>query len=352
MQINGIQFLRFVAVFLVVASHVVLEIWRRMGNQGDFNFWHTFGGNGVDIFFVISGFVITISTMKSAGQGGAAAAWLFCKRRIIRIVPMYWLYTGAKLALIIGLGSKAFETGLQPGFVISSLLFWPTTNPAGYHLPVLESGWTLSYEMLFYASFALAIWRNWPPLRLSLIALGAIFLVGQLDSSPLFFSFFGRSLLFEFLLGGLIARLWVNQVPMPSWLAPLLLVLALLMLFVIPMPAGIDRLLSVGLPCAMLVFSAVWLERYRAISRCASYFKLLGDASYSIYLSHGLAVPLLVIIANKAGVFNRHAVFAFGVGGALLIGTLLYLWLEKPVTDWLNRRYNGRRPAKAVPTTV
>lgn len=352
MQINGIQFLRFVAVFLVLGSHAVLEMWRRLGDDGSYHFWHNNGGSGVDLFFVISGFVITISTIKAAGSGGAAAAWLFCKRRIIRIVPMYWFYTGVKVALILVLGSKAFAGGLAPGFVISSLLFWPTTNPAGYHLPVLESGWTLSYEMLFYASFALAIWRRWPPLRFSLVALGAIFVLGQIDGSPLFLNFFARTLLFEFLLGGLIARLWVRQTPVPALLAPALLALALLMMFVLPLPAGTDRLISVGLPCALLVASAVWLERHPWISRTAAHFKLLGDASYSVYLSHGLVIPPIAMVLIKLGVQDRLVVFCATVFGALAVGCVLYLWLEKPVTDRLNRRFSPAKAPKPAATAA
>jgi peptidoglycan/LPS O-acetylase OafA/YrhL len=343
MQINGIQFLRFIAVLLVVGSHVVLEIWRRMGDHGDFHYLHVAGGHGVDIFFVISGFVITISTLKMVGNGGAAAAWLFCKRRLIRIVPMYWLYTGLKAVLVIAVGSKAFSAGLAPGYLVSSLLFWPTTNPNGNHLPLLESGWTLSYEMLFYASFAVAIWRNWAPLRFSLLALGIVFLLGQIDDMPLALSFFGRTLLFEFLLGGMIARLWVRQVPVHQAVAPLLLLAASLLLFVFPMQ-HVDRLIGEGLPAAMLVASAVWLDRYAGVRRFAGYFKLLGDASYSIYLSHGLLVPVLVIVAQKVGIHNRVAVFLVGVAGALALGCVLYLCLEKPVTDWLNRRYTARKP--------
>ena len=352
MQINGIQFLRFVAVFLVLGSHAVLEMWRRLGNDGSYHFWHEYGGSGVDLFFVISGFVITISTVKAAGSGGAAAAWLFCKRRIIRIVPMYWLYTGLKVALILAIGSKTFEAGLEPGFVLASLLFWPTTNPVGAHLPVLESGWTLSYEMLFYATFAIAIWRRWPPLRFSLAALGVIFVLGQFEGSPLFLTFFARSLLFEFLLGGLIARLWVRRIAMPAPLPPLMLAAAVLLLFVVPMPAGADRLLAVGLPCALLVASAVWLERYDWISRGAAHFKLLGDASYSIYLSHGLLMPPIVIVLLKMGVQHKALVFGAAVGGSLLIGCVLYLWLEKPLTDMLNRRYSAAKGAKAAGTAA
>lgn len=343
LQITGIQFLRFIAVFLVVGTHAVQEVWRRIGSDSRFDFLHAVGGDGVDIFFVISGFVITISTIKAAEIGGASAAWLFCKRRIIRIVPMYWFYTAVKALLIVSVGSKAFSGGVSPGFLLSSLFFLPTINPAGEQLPLLESGWTLSYEMLFYASFALAVlWRR-PPLRFSLILLGAVFLAGYFLNGIPFLHFFSRSILFEFLLGGMIARLWVRQVTLPAFLPPAMFIIAVLCLFVIPMPSGGDRLLKVGLPCVLLVMSMVWLERYYWISRLAGYFKLLGDASYSIYLSHGLVIPACVILAMKMNLHQTFLIFGFAVVGAMVFGSVLYLLLEKPCTDWLNRKFTGKK---------
>ncbi|NYE62153.1 peptidoglycan/LPS O-acetylase OafA/YrhL [Duganella sp. 1224] len=343
-QLNGIQLLRFVAVFLVLASHIVLEIWRRYADDGRYHFWHEFGPMGVDIFFVISGFVITISTLKLE-PGGAAAAWLFCKRRLIRIVPMYWFYTGLKAALIVGVGSRAFPAGLDPRFLLESLLFFPVVNPAGQRLPVLESGWTLSFEMLFYAAFALALWRRLPPLRFSLVLLGGLLFVSQFLRDYLWFDFFGRSLLLEFLLGGLIARLWVRGLTLPPALPPLLLLVSLVWLFWPAKPDGLDRLLTVGLPSALLVMSMVWLERHALVARVCARFKLLGDASYSVYLSHGLLVPAMFMVLQKAGVQNTAVVFALTLAGALALGCVLYLALEQPLTARLNRRWGAAGPA-------
>lgn len=349
MQIYSIQFLRFFAVFLVLGSHIVLEIWHRYANDGRYQFWHDFGGVGVDIFFVISGVVITLSTIKALKSPGPAQAWLFCKRRIIRIVPMYWFYSSLKAVMIVALGSNAFKAGLDPVFFLKSIFFFPVINPAGQRLPVLESGWTLSFEMLFYASFALALLVKRPPLRLSLVLLGILYLVCRAFPEVLFCEFFGRSLLFEFLLGGAIAHLWLRRTVLHPVLPPLLVAVGLGVMFMPGKPAELDRLFSVGVPAAMLVMGAMWLERYALVSQLSARFKLLGDASYAIYLSHGLIVPVIVIVLQKLRVQDTVLVFVVTMLVSLVLGCLAYLWLEQPLTNWLNRRFGAGKAAPAAP---
>lgn len=341
MQLANIQFLRFIAVFLVLASHTVVEIWGRLGLDGQFGYWHQVGGAGVDIFFVISGFVITLSTQKAAAVGGADAGWLFLLRRVIRIVPLYWIYTGVKAMAIVIVGSKAFHSTIDPAYLLKSILFVPVANPSGFVLPLLESGWTLNYEMFFYLAFGLAIWVRKPPLRFSLTLMSLVFALGVVFYDHVIIGFYGRSLLFEFLCGGLIARLWTWPRQLPAYVAPVLLLFATLTLFVIPaMP--IDRFFAVGLPAAALVMAMAWLERYRAISHITAHFKLFGDASYTIYLSHGLTMPVFISLAQKAGLHSMATIFTFTIGAVFAVGCVLYLAGERPLTAWLNRQV-GRK---------
>ncbi|WP_161046979.1 acyltransferase family protein [Duganella margarita] len=345
MQLNTIQFLRFVAVLLVVTSHTVVEVWRRLGFAGEFGYWHQVGGAGVDIFFVISGFVITLSTMRAAAAGGADASWHFLLRRIIRIVPLYWVYTAVKAMVVVLVGSRAFHSTIAPDYFLKSIFFIPAVNPAGQVLPLLESGWTLSYEMLFYLSFALAIWVRKPPLRFCLVLMSLVFALGVVFADQVVIGFFGRTLLFEFLCGGLIARLWTWRPPLPAYLAPALVVFAVAALFVFP-AVPVDRLFAVGLPAAALVMGMAWLERYRAISRLSGHFKLFGDASYTIYLSHGLSMPVFIMLAQKAGMHSMAIIFTFTVVAVFALGGLLYVAGERPLTAWLNRQV-GRKMALA-----
>ena len=135
----SIQALRVIAAFMVLAFHVSLEVAKLTPAAV-----LTPGSAGVDLFFVISGFVMLYSSERLFGRPWASAQ--FFKRRLVRIVPLYWLATTALVLLVAPFaGTKA---------VIASLLFWP--YPAG-GAPLLNVGWTLNIEMFFYLVFAAAL---------------------------------------------------------------------------------------------------------------------------------------------------------------------------------------------------
>jgi exopolysaccharide production protein ExoZ len=103
--------------------------------------------SGVDVFFVISGSVMVITTHETWEKPGT---WLpFLWRRMVRIVPLYWLLT----LLVVSLSRSPAGTW----HVVASFLFIPAWNSSHYPLPVLPMGWTLQYEMFFYSLFSLAL---------------------------------------------------------------------------------------------------------------------------------------------------------------------------------------------------
>jgi peptidoglycan/LPS O-acetylase OafA/YrhL len=125
------------------------------------------GAAGVDIFFIISGFVMVISSRRFVDRAGT---WLiFLRHRAVRIVPLYWLLTTVKIIAVAILGGVVLRTGLGFNFVTGSYLFLPVTDSAGHFRPVLPVGWTLTYEFLFYLLFAAALlfpaWAYSPPWR-------------------------------------------------------------------------------------------------------------------------------------------------------------------------------------------
>ena len=135
-MIIGIQFLRFLAASLVVLTHTL----------GEYDDLRSFGGFGVDVFFVISGFVIYLIT--DSGHKN------FFVKRLIRIVPIYWLFTiGISIIALLEpqlLRSASFDVTQ----IIASLFFIPYwTENAGF-APILTLGWTLNFEMLFYLYIA------------------------------------------------------------------------------------------------------------------------------------------------------------------------------------------------------
>jgi len=149
-MINNIQFLRAFAAINVVLFHI-LEIGPSYSVSVNYlGIMREWGRNGVDIFFVISGFVM-VYTQLTSGK----SVIQFIRSRIIRIVPIYWLLTTCLVVIFIVLPNLFREMELTTSRVYSSYLFISQIN-VGEH-PVLYPGWTLEWEMLFYFIFALVI---------------------------------------------------------------------------------------------------------------------------------------------------------------------------------------------------
>lgn len=147
-QIEIIQIMRLFGAFLIVIFHANL-----IGNHGYF---------GVDVFSVISGYIIMYSTEKPSAREN------FLLKRLIRIVPLYWLMTALNYAIISVLPQLSIMSEAKPEYLIKSMLFIPFVNGKGYNTPILGLGWTLNYEVMFYAVFFLAIhishrWRGLSP---------------------------------------------------------------------------------------------------------------------------------------------------------------------------------------------
>ncbi|MDB5937705.1 MAG: acyltransferase, partial [Polaromonas sp.] len=155
-QFIGVQILRFVAAMLVVVMHITEAISVRITGAGPDHYWSA-GAIGVDIFFVISGFVMAMSTARlpAGNQTNWQAAWIFMKRRLLRIAPLYWFYTLLKAALVLILPSLALRSSIDMQHLLASMLFIPALSPWGLVQPTLPVGWTLNFEMLFYVVFAI-----------------------------------------------------------------------------------------------------------------------------------------------------------------------------------------------------
>ena len=341
-QFTGIQILRFVAAMLVVGMHITQAISIHITGHGPGDYWAN-GSAGVDIFFVISGFVMAMSTRASLSGGltRLRAAGVFMRRRLLRIAPLYWFYTLLKVALLLALPALAVRYSLEPRHLAASLLFIPAMGPWGLVEPVLPVGWTLNFEMLFYAVFALAMALGWPRIRFCLFALLLIFLAGHYAPASVPLAFYARSIMFEFILGMCIAHAVQHYRAPPPVMGALAIMAGLLLMFGISWGARTDRLLTWGGASALLLLGALWLEPWTARTRLAAPLSFLGDASYSIYLSHTFVVPAAVLALRHAGV-QDSLVIVPAVGLAVVAsGCISHVWLERPMTAFLRRTLSG-----------
>ena len=325
----SIQALRSIAALCVVVGHSITEIHQagRAFPSLPFNY-----GIGVDIFFVVSGFVMVLTGSKRPDASGASAEFL--RRRIIRVAPLYWFYTSGMVLAIWLVPAHLSNGNLSAQLAACSYLFVPCLNDSGEYGPVLALGWTLNYEMYFYLLFAIALigrgggawfYRLWALLLTSVVARALI-------GGP--WAFWGDPIILEFLAGAVLALLFLRLGAISSPAGFLLSIASAATLYVFVTQDLETRALSVGLPailfCAgfILTFPTAW---ERPISKIAHY---LGDSSYSLYLSHPFTLGVCKIAWSKLdpGQSQPTLFLALAVLCCVLVARLSYIGLERPVT--------------------
>jgi exopolysaccharide production protein ExoZ len=331
----GIQALRMVAASLVVVTHSTFYAFERL-DKG-VKVWER-GTRGVDIFFVISGFVMIYSSQRLFAL---SSGWkIFAEHRIVRIVPLYWLLTTLKVLILALTVGFVLHAKLSVVTAICSYLFLPSRNLDGKLWPLMSVGWTLNLEMLFYFFFTLSLFLRknvyqFVGVALTLLAIGAYF--RQPNWPPV--SFYLDTIVLEFYLGMLIAKACINGVYLPKKRACFLLGLGFVLLLALPTDWNVPKILLSGLPAGMIIWSAASLETLsKSIPRFALY---LGEASYAIYLIHPFVCPLPPTMLHRMHLdlpwLSVCCSVAIGVGA----GCILHQLIELPMTNWLKGRMNA-----------
>src|ERR1700730_13801630 len=254
-KLLSIQALRIVAAGLVVVTHSTFYAFERLDRN--FFVWQR-GTRGVDIFFVISGFVMIYSSQKLLALPGG---WkTFAERRIVRIVPLYWLITTLKVFILLVTTGLALHTKLSPITVICSYLFLPAKNLDGQIDPVVGVGWTLTFEMLFYFLFALALFLRINVFKfvgviLALLSIGAYF--RQPSWPPI--AFYLNSIVLEFFLGMLVAKACIKGIYFPQKTVFWLLACGFIFLLFPSPDWNLPKVLISGVPASLIVWSAASL---------------------------------------------------------------------------------------------
>jgi len=345
-QYNSVQVLRGVAAMLVVLHHAgTLVSERGLGNISQFD-W---GAVGVDLFFAISGFVMVITTNRIWGQAGQ---WrVFIKKRLVRVVPLYWVATVVKIAMTLALPALALHSHLTIWHTVASLLFIPATNPnTDTVFPILTQGWTLSFEMLFYCIFAAAIWSGRKPVKIvsgTLIVLSLLALAKTKNWMPL--GALTDPLLVEFIFGMLIGLATLNRKFLPNRVALILLFGAIVAFVLFGNYAqsydGLPRFVFWGVPAAAVVYACLSMDWLFSGTHARS-FRRLGDASYSIYLFHTFTLPVVGIAWNHfrwVGIVSAFAAVAICMVFSIVAGLAIHRYIETPLTNLPAVRGVGRR---------
>ena len=285
-KLESIQILRGVAAIFVVISHLCTQMRDNQPAPCFLACCANLGGIGVDIFFVISGFIMVVTA--TGRPDGLGASLNFLRKRVLRIYPVYWVWTSV-LLLLWGFKLADQAPSLTPSYVIPSYLLWPALNDAGKWMPMINQGWSLSFDLYFYLFFAAAIALKTRRLTMLLLlaAFLALFALSKIVNLPPSLDYLASSpLIFEFLLGVAAGAIHVRirggdhvsaAVAMMSFAT-------LGFLFALFTTTSLPHLLTHGLPALLLVLGASLLPTRN--TRCLAVPILLGDASYSIYLIH------------------------------------------------------------------
>ena len=354
----GIQYLRAIGAVLIAYYHNVNQI----PAYAPYFTRYFLGGihltNGVDLFFVVSGFIMLVTSRKATPGD-------FLVRRVIRIAPLYWALTLLIAGLVLVRPELFRSTVLTAQYLTKSLLFVPY-KVNGYFFPLLVPGWSLNFEMFFYLAFALVLFA---PHRRRVTIMGLFFLAFYLlgiwilhsidptihGNSVLYF--YASLRIFEFWAGMLVADLYLRGYlkfsPLIGW--PLFAVSFVALLWGLPLDlrpgSSAELLLGSLLPSVTLLLAAVSLENSSGLPKF-SWLTLLGDASYSLYLTHIFSLGIARLLWAKAGLEREsialvaaYAVFAMAL--AVSIAVVTYRYVENPTHTRLLAWYRRWKSALA-----
>lgn len=360
-KIQTLQSLRALAALLVVFDHTSLGI-KRPGLFEHVPFLGLFlGAQGVAIFFIISGFIITYTADAPDDQvSHTERAIHFAKRRIARLVPLYWLLT-LLVAVPAFFSGPAGRQEISAGHLLKSLFFIPYANGHGDMVPIFLLGWTLNYEMAFYALFAVlmllphrfripALWTIFP----ALVAIGAFFYPIASGANPRSVgAFLTNPIILLFGLGAALSWLrmrypdFVLKLPGLPLVLPLLAINGTLALVVHQDPFHLRWTALFWLVDWMIVALAIFGRPVRL-----RWMEAVGDASYSLYLIHALPV-IFCFVLWKLAHFAAPVVFiVVSLTVSALTALACYRWVERPLTRSFARLLEGRRSSSAVVTVA
>lgn len=315
---------------MVVVTHSMYYGRERLGSPHFYLDWVS-GVSGVDLFFVISGFVMICSSRNLFDKLDGWKAFSF--RRITRIVPLYWLATTAKLGCLLIVPGLILHARLGTKVIVLSYLFLPTRNVDGLIEPLLGVGWTLTFEMFFYFVFALALFLRVNVFRfvgavMILCALGSIVRRPWWPPATVYLN----DMVLDFLFGMFLAHLChIRRILPPKFAIPLLITAFAVLWSPWSIPG--PRCVEWGFPAFVICWCAVSLEQV-IHNRIPTSLLFLGDASYVLYLFHPLIAPAAPFLLAKVGLHSPLVSVAISTAISVIVSSGIYKFIDVPIMKW------------------
>jgi len=343
-NVQSIQIMRGIASILVVLLHISIK-WKQFGNSAFEEV--PVGGSGVDLFFIISGYIMCFST-----DGRQLNFFRFMGLRIRRIMPFYWLTTTVGLAVFLYNPGLVNSSGGETSIWASYVLF-----PTGAKY-LNANGWTLSFEFFFYLIFAVFIYKGTDKamryssiILLILVALGPFFMM---DGFTL--NFLTNNMYLEFVMGmGCFYLFNRKEVRFATGYGVALCLLAVLALLAeqlahVAQPQ-VWRGFCWGIPMLFLFAGLLSMEGpiRRASSNIKSLFLGIGNSSYSLYLIHPFALSGLARLLKHFDAVSNPMLFVVALLiPTLILGHLAWLYIERPLTASVKKLRVSKAPAGKI----
>jgi exopolysaccharide production protein ExoZ len=291
------------------------------------------GTIGVDIFFVISGFVMWMSTF-----GRSLTPSEFITKRFFRVAPLYYIMTLAIVAVAFVSPTLLRSTSIELWHVVNSFLFYPSAHPVLHvAFPVLIPGWTLNYEMFFYTIFACCLMLPVNSRFLGLfISLAGLVAVGQFfGRDNLVVAFYTSPIILEFWFGICIAATLIH---FKRYSVRLLVLASIINVFLIGMRMFVTNFtfgsqMTFGVIAALIVWTACEIDTRKLMPEIRP-LTWLGNASYSIYLWQMITVAAsfkLWQMANLGSAQWKEVPFYILVAAVtLIVSHFSYKYIEVP----------------------
>jgi exopolysaccharide production protein ExoZ len=365
-KLPNIQVLRALAAFSVVLYHSGIESTSicTNTNQGcSYDIW--VGGYGVGLFFLISGFIMVATSWNAFGKPGAA--WDFIRRRLIRIVPLYWLLTTIAVVGVFFIPTMLNVPVLDPLYVAASYLFWPVTRVNGLVRPIANLGWTLNLEMMFYAVFTISLFFT---RRLGLfLSVGFLVVFSVLQTTGLFaaggamastpLNFWADPIILNFIVGMIVAVFYMQGARCSLFVSFALIAVSIALSYlayqmdtqILSFPENhiVSRLAN-GVPSVFLFLACALGPQLNQGNAMWRALLLVGDASYSLYLIHPFALRAFGKIWTR--VIGTHLpVWTFTIAClvlALTIGFMCYYAAERPLLNYFSKFLPQRKKPVAA----
>jgi len=338
-SIIGIQYLRGIAALMVVFFHArsyfgVVPDWTRIGSRG------------VDIFFVISGFIMVYATRKiSFNESLYKTCANFLGKRFIRVVPLYWL---ALLVTVYPYFINWYQTQTVSADLITifqDFAFIPhlsiDEDEKGEIFPALIQGWTLNYEVFFYLLFGLSILARQYRIALVAIVFSLLVLIGKLNHfHNIGVLFYTNSILLEFVYGILLYEIFIKTRHI-QFSRLIIYAIGIAGILLLASGSTTNNKVVMGAASAFIVW--FFIQVFQNIHLRP--LKLLGDASYSIYLFHLLSFKFAREVISLTplepkGYVNIITIIGIHILISIISGIAIYFLIEKPLLRYLRTGFD------------